>query len=116
MHLSEGRFFNILNGITVFTSEFLSKPKWYHCPQGRVTPDTRKFGNNLVRCLVTPHILRRIKKHGVQNFVKTKARCYLGKYLGLHSFSTNSVQISVLSLVFAFLCNESGAQRAVLGP
>jgi hypothetical protein len=63
--------------------QYLLKSTWYHCPQGRVTPDTRKFGNNLVRCLVTPHILRRMKKHGIQNFVKTKARCYLGKDLYL---------------------------------
>lgn len=50
--------------------------------QGRVTPDTRKFGLALVRSLVTPHIQRRVCKHGVQNFVRTKARCYLGKNLG----------------------------------
>lgn len=47
--------------------------------QGRVTPDTRRFGLALARSLVTPQIQRRITKHGVQNFVKTKARCYLGK-------------------------------------
>jgi hypothetical protein len=48
--------------------------------KGGVTENTRKFGLNLVRELVTPHILRRIQMHGIQNFVKTKARCYLGKF------------------------------------
>jgi hypothetical protein len=54
-------------------------PNFILSDQGRVTPDTRRFGHNLVRSLVTPHILRRIMKHGIQNFVKNKARCYLGK-------------------------------------
>ena len=50
-----------------------------YCCQDRETADTRTFGYNLARQLVTPHILRRVTKHGIQNFVKTKARCYLGK-------------------------------------
>jgi len=49
------------------------------CFQDFETPDTRAFGYNLARQLVTPHILRRVTKNGIQNFVKTKARCYLGK-------------------------------------
>jgi hypothetical protein len=43
------------------------------------TADTRTYGYNLARQLVTPHILRRVTRAGIQNFVKTKARCYLGK-------------------------------------
>ena len=45
----------------------------------RETADTRTFGYNLARQLVTPHILRRLTRAGIQNHVKTKARCYLGK-------------------------------------
>jgi hypothetical protein len=47
---------------------------------GRQVPDTRHFGLDLVRELVTPHIKRRLLKPGVQNFVKAKAMCYLSKY------------------------------------
>jgi hypothetical protein len=49
------------------------------CLQGRATADTKQFGHDLVRGLVTPHILRRVQSHGIQNFVKAKARMYLGR-------------------------------------
>ena len=50
-----------------------------YCCQDRETVDTRTFGYNLARQLVMPHILRRVTKYGIQNFVKTKARCYMVK-------------------------------------
>jgi len=46
---------------------------------GREILDTRNFARQLVRELVTPHIKRRLKKKGIQKFVKIKAECYLKK-------------------------------------
>ncbi len=40
--------------------------------------DTRNFGKDLVRDLVTPHITRRLQMRGIQNSVRVKAQCYLG--------------------------------------
>jgi hypothetical protein len=40
--------------------------------------DSRRFGKQLVRDLVTPHILRRRDTPGIQNPVRTKMDCYLG--------------------------------------
>jgi hypothetical protein len=48
-------------------------------PQGQpLLQDTRKFGNALIRALVTPHILRRLQRHGIQTYIKMKAHVYLG--------------------------------------
>lgn len=44
-------------------------------------PDSRAFGFALVRALVTPHIVRRMERHGIQTFVKLSAKVYLGKSL-----------------------------------
>ncbi len=43
-----------------------------------VVPDTRDFGYDLVRDLVTPHIKRRVQMHGIQRYVKIKAESYFG--------------------------------------
>jgi hypothetical protein len=43
-----------------------------------VVPDTRQFGKELVRDLVTPHIRRRLQMRGLQTYVSMKAHCYLG--------------------------------------
>lgn len=48
--------------------------------QDQGTPDTRKFGQDLIRCLVTQQIRRRVTQNGIQDYVRTKARCYLGRY------------------------------------
>lgn len=40
----------------------------------------RMFAFQIVRALVTPHILRRMAKPGIQKFVKVSAECYLCKY------------------------------------
>jgi hypothetical protein len=49
--------------------------------EGRQVKDTRHFAQDLIRELVTPHIKRRLRLPGVQNFVKSKAQCYFGKYI-----------------------------------
>jgi hypothetical protein len=48
-------------------------------------PATRKFRFDMIRDLVTPHILRRLRTPGIQNRIKMKAKDYLGKSdLSLH--------------------------------
>ena len=44
---------------------------------GRDVPTSRKYGFDLVRDLVTPHILSRMASPGIQNFVKLSAKVYL---------------------------------------
>ena len=39
----------------------------------------RNFAFEVVRGLVTPHILRRMAGPGIQKYVRTSAECYLGK-------------------------------------
>ena len=42
-------------------------------------PTTRAYGFELVKALVTPHIVTRMASPGIQNFVKMSAQLYLGK-------------------------------------
>lgn len=63
-----------------FQQRSWSSHLWRTHFQDRETPDTRKFGQDLIRCLVTPHMSRRVVQYGVQDFVRTKARCYLGNF------------------------------------
>ena len=44
----------------------------------RKVKDTRQFAKDLIRELATPHIMRRMKKPGLQNSIKTKVYAYLG--------------------------------------
>lgn len=46
--------------------------------KGNVVRDSRSFGFDIVRGLVTPHILQRMVKPGIQNFVKLSAAVFLG--------------------------------------
>ena len=48
--------------------------------QGRVVPDSRKFGLQLVEELVVPHIRRRLATPTLQTFIKEKCRVYLRKW------------------------------------
>jgi hypothetical protein len=53
--------------------------------------DTRHFAKDLVRELATPHIMRRLLKPGIQNFVRVKAQCYFGKF-GYFCLVTHTVK------------------------
>jgi hypothetical protein len=47
--------------------------------------DSRRFGKQLVRDLVIPHILRRRDTPGIQKPVRTKMDCFLGTMEDQHA-------------------------------
>lgn len=47
--------------------------------KGNAVRDSRSFGFEVVRGLVTPHILQRMNGPGLQNYVKLCATAFLGK-------------------------------------
>lgn len=48
--------------------------------KGNTVKDSRTFGFDVVRGLVTPHILRRMAGPGIQNYVKQCAATFLGNF------------------------------------
>lgn len=50
-----------------------------HLQKRDSVPDSRHFGFDLVRGLVTPHLKRRMNQKGIQKFIQLSQTLYLGK-------------------------------------